>query len=476
MTGSGSSLGSRAVSGSVWAITGTAASQLIRFAGNLVLTRLLFEEVFGVMVIVNVCLQGLAMLSDIGINSSIIQNQRGDDPKFLDTAWTLQVIRGAVLGLVCLLGAPLVAGFYGYPELTQLIPVAGLSVLISGFNSTSIARLQRHVKLRQVTILELMVQVVSIVVMISWALISPSVWALVAGGISGNLFRMLASHTILRDRRDHFAWDPDSVAAMMTFGAWVLINTPLGFAADQSDRLALGKMIPLATLGVYQIAVMVGGLPYLLLVRVGGGVIFPVFSRAREENRDLIALCAAARLPILLAGAVLVAGLIGCGPGMVSLLWDERWHDAGWMLVPVAAGQWFRVLAILPGNTLFALGKPQWLVAGNSAKLLGYAIFVPIGYGLGGFLGALIGFAAGESLSYLLYAAVLRSHGSRTFLQDLGYTLLLAVLAASSWLLREAMVSSSWSLLSAVVAAGMLVVVCSAPLGLRLLTNMVGRR
>lgn len=75
----------------------TVAQQLIRLGSNLILTRLLFPEAFGLMALVQTFMTGLAMFSDIGIGPSIIQNRRGEDPDFLNTAWTIQIGRGVML-------------------------------------------------------------------------------------------------------------------------------------------------------------------------------------------------------------------------------------------------------------------------------------------------------------------------------------------------------------------------------------------
>ena len=86
-----------AVRASIWTIGGLGTSQAIRLASNIVLTRLLFPEAFGLMAIVNVWIYGLQMMSDVGLGASIIQNKRGDEPAFLNTVWTMQVFRGFAL-------------------------------------------------------------------------------------------------------------------------------------------------------------------------------------------------------------------------------------------------------------------------------------------------------------------------------------------------------------------------------------------
>src|SRR5882757_5806108 len=128
------SLETRALRGSLWALAGHAGGQLLRLGGNLVLWRLLYAEAFGLMAIVNVFMQGLAMFSDVGIGPSIIQSDRGDDPDYLNTAWTIQALRGFALFAVAALAAVPVAHFYGEPELATLIPLVSAGSILSGFN------------------------------------------------------------------------------------------------------------------------------------------------------------------------------------------------------------------------------------------------------------------------------------------------------------------------------------------------------
>ncbi len=89
--------------------------QLMRFANNVVLARLLSPPLFGLMLIVNSIRTGVELLSDVGINQNIISNRQGHTPEFYDTAWTIKVIRGVVLGAVCFASAGLFASFFGKP-------------------------------------------------------------------------------------------------------------------------------------------------------------------------------------------------------------------------------------------------------------------------------------------------------------------------------------------------------------------------
>ena len=65
------SLKKRAVNGSIWSVTGFGAGQFLRLVSNLLLTRLLFPEAFGILALVQVVLQGIKMFSDVGISTSL---------------------------------------------------------------------------------------------------------------------------------------------------------------------------------------------------------------------------------------------------------------------------------------------------------------------------------------------------------------------------------------------------------------------
>ena len=114
----------RVIKAGFWIIGGDGVGQLIRLGSNLILTRLLVPEMFGMMAVVTALMIGLALFSDIGLRENIIQSKQGDDPRFLNIIWSIQVIRGGVIWLVAaaLAGGIHLAGGMGWlPEKTVLL-------------------------------------------------------------------------------------------------------------------------------------------------------------------------------------------------------------------------------------------------------------------------------------------------------------------------------------------------------------------
>ena len=98
-------LRSRMLKAAGWLVGGNISSQLLRLGSNLILTRLLVPQAYGLIAAVNTLYFALVMFSDLGVWQSVVKSDRGDDPRFLGTAWSVQLARGVLLCAVVLLAA-----------------------------------------------------------------------------------------------------------------------------------------------------------------------------------------------------------------------------------------------------------------------------------------------------------------------------------------------------------------------------------
>jgi O-antigen/teichoic acid export membrane protein len=426
------SLARLTLTGSAWTVIGYGGSQVLRLAGNVVISRMLFPEAFGLMALVIAFVIGLEMFSDLGIGTSIIRSRDGDRQDFLDTAWTLQVCRGLMLWVVaCAIAWP--AGwFYGEPALYTLLPVMGLTAVMAGLNSTSLHTLNRRMAFRTITLIELASQVVAIVAMIAFAWFRPSVWALAVGMLAAGFLRLVVSHALLPGHRNRFRWDRSAAAELFQFGKWILLSTFLTFAVGQSDRLIFGKLGELAWLGLYSIAVALAALPSVVILKIGSSVTFPAYSRVHEQGGDLPSAFRRSRLPLLMAGGLMVTCLAVAGPAAVSLLYDHRYHDAGFVLQLLAIGVWFQILECTNGALLLAQGEARLVAFGNAAKLVVMLVGIPVGYRAGDVYGAILGIAAADAARYAVSALAVRRRGMGCIGMDMLLTALVAAATVAS--------------------------------------------
>lgn len=367
----GDGLKARSIRGLGFTALNYGVGNAMRLGGNLVLTRLLFPEAFGLMALVQIVLTGLTMFSDIGIRASIVRDERGEDPVYLNTAWTLQIMRGVLLwAMTWILAAP-VAEFYEAPVLEQMLPVAGISAILAGFGSTRLATANRALTLGRMTMIGLIGQGIGLVVTIVLALWYQSVWALVFGGLVSPAVYMILSHTALPGHQDRLQLERAAARNILVFGAFIFIASAATFISINVDRAILGKFVPLEQLALYNIGLFLATVPMQLLKRLVETVIFPLYAaRPPKDNPENLRKIGQSRVTIILlalAGSVFLA-LIGVP--LIEFLYDPRYHEAGPLMVLIALAQMPEII-----STHYALAI---IAAGNSRRFALFLVLVAV--------------------------------------------------------------------------------------------------
>lgn len=418
------SLKSLALKGSVWTILGFGASQALRLGGNVVAAFFLLPEHWGLMAIVNIVVMGLQMFSDIGIGPAIIQNDRGTEPRFLNTAWTMQTLRGVTLWVIACGVAWPAASFYGEPALLALLPAAAFSAIIGGFNSTSLFTLNRQLAMGRLVSVDLVSQIVSVGVMIAWAAIWQNVWALVASTLAAAFMRMVLSHAALPGIQNGFTWDWTAAKELFRFGRWIFVSTAVTFLAMQIDRIMLAKVIPMDVFGVYAIALAMLAVLRDIARRLTSSILFPVLAETKRSGsvQSLRAKARRARSLILMVSSTAICAAALFAPPFFHLLYKPAYHDAGWMAQLLCIAIWFGLLSTSIDRALLALGETRPLAISNFVKLIVTAAAGLGGVFLFGVPGFIVGMGMGALAGHIVVQWALLRHEILLVRQDIRYT------------------------------------------------------
>ena len=353
------------------------------------------------------------------------------EPAFLNTAWTIQAIRGVLLCLVTVVIAWPVSQFYATPELLWIIPACGLSFISGGLQSTALYTSGRELKLGKITLMGLAETVIKTIITVVWALIWPSVWAIIGGSLISYVLFMIATHTMLPGIRNRFAWDREAAQHLTKFGRWVLASTGLTFLAMQSDRLILGKLVPMEVLGVYSIAYMFGKLPFDMISRLCSQVQFPALSEVfRHDPSRVEAKLLESRRLILAISQFGVIGIVLVSPWFFRLLYDVRYADASIMTPLLSGMMWFAILQASSAYALLSLGDARAVAISNGVNWAVTVMASIAGYQLGGVPGFIIGVGLGNCAGQLVVATALSRHHIRIFAQDSLFTVAVTAIAA----------------------------------------------
>ena len=404
-----------------WLAGASATAQLLRLASNLVLTRLLVPEAFGLVAAVSTFYVALVMVSDLGIWQSVVRSHRADDPRFLGTAFTLQCLRGlllalGVLGLALALRLAADAGgfapgtVYADPRLPAMTAVFALCALLQGAESIRLATAQRELRTGQLARLEITSQIVGTVFTVALAWGTRSVWALPAGAVVAAAARTLLSHRLPGPPAPP-CWDREAARELVGFGKWIVVSSLVGFLASQGEKLLLGATLNITGFGVFSIASALLGAATAVYATVNGHLIFPGLSLAMREGAEATRRVygrvqqATDLLLGTLAGAAMTAG-----HWAVWLLYDDRYAAAGWMLQWLAPGLLAMRMQVVE-QLMFARGRPGLVVTNNAVRAALLALLVPAGYSVAGEQGAVAAVALAQFAGWPLSMAFRRVAG-----------------------------------------------------------------
>lgn len=444
-----SSLRERVLSAGTWSIAGYALSQAIRFGTNLVMTRLLVPEMFGVMAVALMVMLALALFSDIGLRLSVVQHQRGSDPIFLDTVWVTKICFGVgMAGVAALIGLGLTmaaqigmlpsGSAYAAPELPHVITALGFGAVIAGAESTRSMEASRYLTLARVTKMQIAAQIVAVLCMVALAVVHRSIWVLVVGSLVTSAVTTLLSHTWLPGTPNRARWDLQAFKEIFGYGKWVLLSSIVGFCANAGDKMLLGGLATASVFGIYSIAFMLMSAIENAFVKVISDVTFPALSEvARDPRRNLRAALYRFYVP-LAALCIASAGMLFlASPAIVSLLYDDRYVDAGWMLQILSLA-----LVAVPSRVhamcLLALGKARAHSNLALVRLLVLMTALPLSFNLFGMPGAVWSVV----LCYVVVIPVSLLYSSRQNLLDARIEVMVA--AATCSLIAAAAFLGDW--------------------------------
>ena len=387
---SGGALRRLALRGSIFELGGYLAQYVLRFVSMTVLRSLLFPAAFGVMQVVDGINLGLLMLSDVGIQQAIIQSKRGDEPIFLDTAWTMHVVRNLGLWVIACLVAYPASLIIGEPDLAYYVPVASLNLVLAGFCSTAEFTLRRRMTIGRLTAMELLIQLTNMSVTITWSYFHASVWALVAGGLAAYTMRLIITHVLAGyvGHRNWFAWDPQVRKEIFEFGKWITGSSAVFFASTWGDRLMLVYFLGTTVGGIYATAVLIAEVVGGALDRVIHGVFYPLFSRVGREGADrLKEVYYATRLRFDALTMSATGVLVMTGPWIIHFVFDERYAEAGWMLRVLALRSAMTSVFAPAETCLTSLGHTRYGLYQNVTRAAWVLTGVPIAFHFWGVAG-----------------------------------------------------------------------------------------
>lgn len=354
--------------GVMWTVLFKFVTRGIGLVSTVVLARLLVPADFGLVAMAMAIVAGLEILSAFNLDVVLIQNQNAER-KHYDTAWSFNLVAGAVQALILVFIAPLIADFYHDPRLQLIVYLLALGRLVAGAENIGMVAFRKDLQFHKDFKFQVIKKMAGFTITMSLAFWLRNYWALIGGMLAGT-FAGVALSFVMQSYRPKFSFA--AMGELFHFSKWLLINNFLYFLIHESSSFILGKLGGSHALGLFAVSYEISNLPSTDLVAPINRAIFPGYAKMAGDMRVLrqgfLNVLSAIALFVLPIGAGIA---LTAGP-LVHLMLGAKWGEAVPLIQVLAISGVIAALQTNQGSVYLALGRPKTLtlIAALYAALL----------------------------------------------------------------------------------------------------------
>ncbi len=358
-------------------------AQIITWTSTIAVFRILDPADYGLFAMTQAVLAALNFLNGYSFATSLIQ-ANDVSRRRIGQVFGMLILANVAIAIGQLLLAPVLAGYYGHPEVATLLRVQAVIYLATPFIALPSALLARRIQFRSQGLVNLLCAVVGAVTALTLALAGWGVWALVYAPIAMAGVRALGL-TISARLLVWPVFDFRGARDILGFGGALTLCQLLWIMQSQSDIFIAGRSFSTHELGIYAEAL------FLALVVTGrflppiNEVAFPAYAELHKAGKSIGPYFVRTVRTVMLVTAPLYIGLSLTAKPAILTIGGEKWAEMIPIIAGLALAMPFFALQIVCSPATNALGRPGIYVA---TSLCGAVIF-PLAFlaGINGYLG-----------------------------------------------------------------------------------------
>lgn len=365
------------VKGAKWAFFSSIAVRACQMITTMVLAKLLVPGDFGLFTLVSIVTNAMAIFPEIGFARVLIYRQ-DDIRSTANTSLTLSLVTGTALAAAVILSAEPIARLFSAPAMIGPVRVMALTLIVSSLSYVPMALLDRELMFRQAASSEVAGWVVYTATSIILAMMGFGVWSMVIGyaGMTVVIAIVLWSVSPWRPR---FEFRLDESRVIVSYGKHLVVGVLAAFVFMQIDKAAVGKWLGVTALGFYGIALTVCSLPATNLTNVVNRVMFPTYSKLRDNLGEIRRIYLTTVKHLSVAGFLATAAMLTLPGPLILAIYGPRWEPAIPLFTVFAFYGVIRTIGATADAVFMATGNPVYVRRTRTIQLsLGATLVYPI--------------------------------------------------------------------------------------------------
>jgi lipopolysaccharide exporter len=380
--------------GDLFATTFTFGLQaVIRLVSSLILTRVLVPEAYGTITMLLSIIYVISNIVDTNVTLFIVRDKNGEQPRYLNTAWTIRLIRSVLSFVVLFVCAPLIATkIYDLPNLALPLRVSSLWFLIDGLETMAFPLAIRRKQARLQMYSELACGVLSTTFSVVYCYRYHTFWGIAFAMLLNRLFMAVLSYQFYRELRPRLSIDRAAAREILQYSKFTVPSSLLTLSLNQFDKVIFLRLFDLRLLGLYGLAGNIAGSIENLITKISQAVLYPRCAHNFRENPDTFVQRYYTENTKLFVGILAMpAAIAGAAHLIITVLYDSRYSEVGSVLQAFAIRAVLLSLASPAEDLLISAGRFHVILVGNILRAVWIVLGSLVGYHFLGFLGFIYG-------------------------------------------------------------------------------------
>lgn len=355
-----SELKTKTVKGVAWSAVERFSAQGIQFVFNILITRVLLPEDYGVVAMLGIFLAVSQTFIDSGFGNALIRKQDRTDADYC-TVFYFNIAVSAFFCILLWLTAPLIASFYDIPLLTNITRILSFTLVVNAFRAIHETQLSINMDFRRRAVITIVCVAVVGIIGLWMAHKGYGVWALVMQSVVGSVLRTILMWLLVHWRPKP-VFSKESFKEMFSFGSKMLGSSLIDTIYANVYTLVIGKFFKGDPLGRYNRAESIAAFPSSSFTSLLQNVTYPALSSIQDDNERL----AGAYKRLLNVSAFVVfpsmVGLAAIADPFVRLALTDNWEGMIYLLQIICfALMWYPIHAINL-NILLVKGRSDYFL------------------------------------------------------------------------------------------------------------------
>ena len=345
----------KAAKGIFWGGVSNGISQVLGLVFGIFLARLLTPADYGMVGMLSIFTLIAGALQESGFVAALANKKVVRHEDYNAVFW-FSLSMGAVLYAVLFFCAPLIARYFGIPELTPLARYVFLCFLLSSLGTAHSAFLFRNLMVKQKAMITAFTQLGAGVIGVTMAYCGMSYWSVATQAVANVLLAMLGNW-YFSPWRPTFSFDFSPLREMFRFSCKLLVTNVFNHLNNNLFSFVLGSYYSPSDVGHYNQANKWNTMGHSFVSGMIQGVAQPVLANVRDEKerqrrvfRKMLRFTAFVSFPLMLGLSLVAQELI-----VITL--TVKWLRSAVLLQTLCIGGAFAPIAVLYSNLLVSRGK-----------------------------------------------------------------------------------------------------------------------